>query len=344
MATPQLLQALSTADGAPAAPTMTVPAGGAVAGLDEHAWTWNAVVAVTAEGLLVSTSNGALCRVARGANGLHADLVCRYDHPPATLATADLVLRLNAKGMFTGSTPWEPKPAAFGTPKEEVAKLLGQCEVRMGSEGKSLWSMALEGNLPPGVVAHGEQLLAIDDRAIHLLDQEGKPLREFPFSSPRRGPVLALSGGALLLVPTASALMVYRDEGGGAYQASPLGAGVRQLARDGDDIAVLSDHALQLYQLAGGTLNERWSLPLRDGTAPERLGIHDGAISFYDASRRLLHLMRAADHHELRRLHLNDGVNGAPLFLPDRVVVADQRGGVRAFPLVSPIPLGDAAP
>ncbi len=180
MATPQLLQIVSVADGAPAAATGMFHAGGAIPGLLERAWTWNALLTATADGFLVSTSNGALCRVAMGANGLHADLVTRNERPTATLAKIELVLRLNAKALFTGAKPWEPKAAAFGTPKEEVAKMLGQCEVRLTSEGKSLWSAAMEGNLPPCVFARDEQLLAIDDLAIHLFDQEGKALRAFP--------------------------------------------------------------------------------------------------------------------------------------------------------------------
>ncbi len=156
--------------------------------------------------------------------------------------------------------------------------------------------------------------------------------------------MLALGGAAFLVIPTATAVMVFHDEGGGAYQAAPLGVGVRQVASDGDDLAVISEQALQLYQVAGGKLVERWSLPLGADTAPEQLSLHGGVICFYDASRRLLHLFQALDHRELHRLRLNDGVICPPLFLPDRVLVADQRGSVRAFPLVSPIPLGAGAP
>jgi hypothetical protein len=342
MATPQLLQVVSAADGAPAPATRMFHAGGVIPGLAERAWSWTNLLAGTPEGFLMATSNGALCRVALGANGLHAELVARHERPMATLAMVDLVLRLNAKALFTGSRPWEPKAAAFGTPKEEVAKMLGQCEVRLTCDGKSLWSMALEGNLPPAVFPRGEQLLAIDDRAVHVLDQEGKLLRDIPLPSQRRAPVLSLNGGALLIVPTATAMMVYHDEGGGAYQAAPLGAGVKLVASDGDDLAVLSDQALQFLQAAGGMLSERWSLPLTGDTAPEQLSIHGGVICFYDSGRRLLRLFSAADHRELHRLRLNDGVMCTPLFLPDRVLVADQRGCLRAFPLVSPIPLGDA--
>ncbi len=208
----------------------------------------------------------------------------------------------------------------------------------MTSEGKSVWSLALEGNLPPCVFARGEHLLAIDDRAVHVLDQEGKQLRSYPFASPRRGPALALCGGALVVVPTASAVIAFHDEGGGAYQAAPLSAGALLAASDGDDLALLGEHALQLQHGAGGTLSGRWSLPLAlpAGGTVILLGFHGGVISYYEPGRRLLHLVQAADHRELHRLRLGDGLSCIPLILPDKVVIADSRGGLSAFPLMSP--------
>ncbi len=115
VATPQLLQAISLADGRP--PAAALPAGGASGGLAAGAWTWNALFADGAAGWLASTSSGALCRVAVGADGLRAELLARSDHPPATAAMVELVLHLNAKALYTGATPWSPGPRPSARPR-----------------------------------------------------------------------------------------------------------------------------------------------------------------------------------------------------------------------------------
>ena len=325
-------------------------AGDAIVGAHPGSYTWSAFIQTADPAhFILGTTTGSLCDAT--ADGLHITLLGISEHPVALADSGILLYHLNAPVQYVTTTPRPPK-IAFGTSLEERDKIPFDSDLSAISAGRVLWTMPLSGDLPPFVRAHGEQVIAIDDKAVHVFDQEGKALSTLALPSRRQAAVVDFDDGAVVIVPCAKGMTLLRDTGGGAYHIGSFPSDVRLIAAshqrraDGtreERLLAYRGSTLTLSQVSATSITELWSMDCQALGALMVTDMVEGMPAVIDAHHALL-LLDASDHHVVRRLNVPDGLLAPPLLIGRSLVVADRLGAVRAYPLTAPSSARNPAP
>jgi hypothetical protein len=189
--------------------------------------------------------------------------------------------------------------------------------------------------LVPYLQRHEDQVVLVDDGALHLIDEDGGAARVFALPAHRSGPVLTRTGAdgrPTLLVPTIAGL-VHLALGTRAQPVRSLSEPVLgtlatpHVALTGDTIVAASGTTLLRTDLGAGLPRWRVTLPQEPTWGPAR---GDDLVVVADV-RGTLMVVNAEDGVLRRRIVHGTPLAATPLILEAQILVLDRTGTLSAY-------------
>lgn len=265
------------------------------------------------ENVVLATSDGRVVSIPFAAGGLHRVLF-RTAGPAVDAVERDLVLRSGSRGRFT---------------IEQEGQRYALAAYKDG--GEPLWRKPLTASVPPLLMADEQQVMAVDDAAVRIFDQEGAAVAEQPLPpGARTGSALPLAGGAALLIPTATGLRLLRAVPGKGFAPAVAPEGldgataVTPLVEGDGALALGSDGQVRLLRWQKDTLAVVMSQPAPAGRRwTGGLGLGAGLACACD-DQGVLQVWNSATRAPVATLALREPLV-QPCLLSDGLVVVQYR-------------------